>query len=274
LIYLSSENSENGYFYFTDGILIERWELWDDNSGDDDDSRSISRPHPPDSPFGLHQGIYHDDLQEEFDESLRFIDEDEERLRSSRKHCHHHHHRKSRFISTPGSFDPTSIQRKNVPIVIEKVLPQTTATTTTSSVCKPSNEIIEAKDQTIFLNDHLLPRRKKSSKHIPMIDLRKIEDQSDILDIIDGYFEDAKGQKLQFDGHDAQALIEELELLTTKKKKSEIKSPRTISYVERPPPNNEQNADENNANYISMFRYMQSSVNPQFFHQYQMSSTN
>ena len=61
----------NGFFYRTDASVIEQWQLWDD------DDINGSRPHPPASPFGLHEGLYHDDTTHEIQRYLRHMDEDE-----------------------------------------------------------------------------------------------------------------------------------------------------------------------------------------------------
>lgn len=67
------DSSYNGFFYRTDASLIEQWQLWDD-----DDDVYQSRPRPPPSPFGLHEGLYHDDTTNELQRYLRHMDEEEE----------------------------------------------------------------------------------------------------------------------------------------------------------------------------------------------------
>ncbi len=63
--------SLDGFFYRTDGNLIEQWQLWDD------DDLTGSRPRPPASPFGQHQALYHDDLTQEMHQYLRQMDDED-----------------------------------------------------------------------------------------------------------------------------------------------------------------------------------------------------
>ncbi|CAF2099653.1 unnamed protein product [Rotaria magnacalcarata] len=60
-----------GYFYRTDASIIEPWQLWGD------DSSTETRPRPPASPFGLHEGLYHDDTTHEIQTYLRHMDDEE-----------------------------------------------------------------------------------------------------------------------------------------------------------------------------------------------------
>ena len=69
--------SSDGFFYRTDASIIEQWQLWDDND------LSGSRPHPPTSPFGKHQGLYHDDLTDEVHQFLTHVDDEEASTTSS-----------------------------------------------------------------------------------------------------------------------------------------------------------------------------------------------
>ncbi len=64
--------SYHGFFYRTDTSLIEQWQLWDD-----DDDLNKSRPRPPASPFGLHEGLYHDDTTNEIQRYLRHMDDED-----------------------------------------------------------------------------------------------------------------------------------------------------------------------------------------------------
>ncbi|CAF0908867.1 unnamed protein product [Rotaria sp. Silwood1] len=61
-----------GFFYRTDASIVEQWQLWDD-----DDKFVESRPRPPASPFGLHEGLYHDDTSHEIQRYLRHMDDEE-----------------------------------------------------------------------------------------------------------------------------------------------------------------------------------------------------
>ncbi|CAF1041732.1 unnamed protein product [Adineta ricciae] len=138
--------SLNGFFYRTDGNLLEQWQLWDD------DDVAGTRPRPPPSPFGQNQALYHDDVTQEIHKYLRHMDDED---RSSSCSCsssssssdisNRHHHRrrlKSKYDhvdqlnaelvrSQTSSFDPTlpnNIDIKPVilqqtPIIIEKVVP-------------------------------------------------------------------------------------------------------------------------------------------------------
>ncbi|CAF3639034.1 unnamed protein product [Rotaria socialis] len=72
-----------GYFYRTDASIIESWQLWGD------DNSTETRPRPPASPFGLHEGLYHDDTTHEIQTYLRHM-EDEDKSSSytcSSKSC-------------------------------------------------------------------------------------------------------------------------------------------------------------------------------------------
>ncbi|CAF1332806.1 unnamed protein product [Adineta steineri] len=63
--------SLDGFYYRTILSVVEQWQLWDDND------LYGSRPHPPDSPFGLHEGLYHDDTTEEVQRYLRHMDDED-----------------------------------------------------------------------------------------------------------------------------------------------------------------------------------------------------
>jgi hypothetical protein len=95
-------------------------------------------------------------------------------------------------------------------------------------------------DDTAELQQYRTPQsHRKRSKKIPVIDIRSIESlrrrskskptrkiadndaislendhlsTSDMLEIVDGYFEDFKGRKLKLDGNDAQDLLDHFEL--------------------------------------------------------------
>ncbi|CAF1241556.1 unnamed protein product [Rotaria sordida] len=136
--------SSDGFFYRTNASIIEQWQLWDDIDV------NKSRPRPPNSPFGLHQGLYHDDLSQEMHQYLNHMDNDKES--SSSCSCssssssimkYDRHHRKELNVrydvdqsnttsshSQTSSFDPYSVHNnmeikrlQQAPIVIEKVLP-------------------------------------------------------------------------------------------------------------------------------------------------------
>jgi hypothetical protein len=181
---------------------------------------------------------------------------------------------------------------------------------------------------------------RKRSKHIPMIDLRTFENllqdkqskqhekninnqdlsTSDMLEIVEGYFEDYKGRKLKLNGDDAQKILDHFEASHKKQHRqtsnsnnkthrrrrshSTLTTGPSVNYVERSaikPPSIEQEQqsissneyvsntygtssspshydsqpsdDTNNIpgieqDYISPFRYMQSSVNPILFREY------
>ena len=65
--------SYDGFFYRTDTTIIEQWQLWDD-----DNNLNYSRPRPPASPFGLHEGLYHDDTTNEIQRYLRHMDDEDQ----------------------------------------------------------------------------------------------------------------------------------------------------------------------------------------------------
>ena len=136
--------------------MVEQWQLWDD-----DDDVYQSRPHPPPSPFGLHEGLYHDDTTKEIQRYLRHMDEEEEKhsscscssSTSSESSCTSHSSistelsreairsraNKSKSLEDTdqfnlplsnlrnSSFEPVQTRSKNSrrkrPIIIEKVLP-------------------------------------------------------------------------------------------------------------------------------------------------------
>ncbi|CAF0904645.1 unnamed protein product [Adineta ricciae] len=146
--------SYGGYYYRTDASLIEQWQLWDD------DDVSGCRPHPPDSPFGLHEGLYHDDTTQEIRRCLRHMDSEENLCScscSSDKSCssssvstqytrRKSRQRRSKRQSSPtdtdqfemsfsqlvaSTFEPIrpnttskSKRKRRKPIIIEKVLPK------------------------------------------------------------------------------------------------------------------------------------------------------
>ncbi|CAF2077689.1 unnamed protein product [Rotaria magnacalcarata] len=139
------DSSSYGYFYRTDASSIEKWELW----GDADVNQS--RPRPPASPFGLHHGLYHDDLTHEVHHHLSHMDDEDRSTSSScsssssesNQYDRHRHSSKQRSKhetdpfntlvpqSQTSSFDPSLAPQYNVqfntiqkpPIVIEKVIP-------------------------------------------------------------------------------------------------------------------------------------------------------
>jgi hypothetical protein len=214
---------------------------------------------------------------------------------------------------------------------------------------------------------HLTPKsRRKHSRHVPVIDLRSVESllrdkksqqrrksrdhkeenledphlsTSDMLEIVEGYFEDYRGRKLKLNGHDAQTMLDHLESSNKKlhrrtshsnekthrhhrRNHSTLTAGPGVNYVERPsiqpppepaaiepPPqpvlsvsntaqvdeyvsniygtpektsqpssaiNHQETPSSNNTdpmavtnpNYISAFRYMQSSVNPLLLREY------
>ncbi|CAF0907767.1 unnamed protein product [Rotaria sordida] len=150
-----------GFFYRTDGSLIEQWQLWDD-----DDNFIESRPRPPASPFGLHEGLYHDDTTHEIQRYLRRMDDEEpscscscsgKSLSSSsssisststdysRQHSRHYSN-KQQLINDIDQFDESFShlqtssfepilpqnnneikQTKKAPIIIEKIIPKLTS---------------------------------------------------------------------------------------------------------------------------------------------------
>jgi hypothetical protein len=144
--------SLNGYFYRTNANLIEQWQLWDN------DDLIGSRPHPPPSPFGLHEGLYHDDTSHEIERYLLHMEDEDQSCACnyssksssssssisteySHQQSQHHSSREkspqsddtdqinllfSNFETS--TFEPISTQnyfeRKKPPIIIEKVLPK------------------------------------------------------------------------------------------------------------------------------------------------------
>lgn len=60
------DSSLGGFFYRTEGSLVEIWQLWENEN-----ENRPNRPRPPASPFGLHSGLYHDDTTEEVERYLR-----------------------------------------------------------------------------------------------------------------------------------------------------------------------------------------------------------
>ena len=178
-------------------------------------------------------------------------------------------------------------------------------------------------------------RRRRRSKHIPVIDLRSIENfinkekskqrqkddndsedhylsTADVLELVEEYFDDYKGKKIELNGDDADIMLQHIEASSKKIKHRRSKNSHnearrgghslltsgpSVNYVERPPiisppvfnsdPVNEYvtkmygtsektehetqppvNNDEANQNYMSPFRYMQSSVNPLLLREY------
>ncbi|CAF1215279.1 unnamed protein product [Rotaria sp. Silwood1] len=135
--------SNDGFFYRTNATIIEQWQLWHDVD------LNKSRPRPPDSPFGVHQGLYHDDLTNEVHQHLHHMDDEEissscSCSSSSRSSMKSDRHRRTRSnakhdidqLNTAGlhlqttSFNPLSVQNnieikrsQQAPIVIEKVIP-------------------------------------------------------------------------------------------------------------------------------------------------------
>ncbi|CAF3200146.1 unnamed protein product [Rotaria socialis] len=141
-----------GYFYRTDASIIESWQLWGD------DNSTETRPRPPASPFGLHEGLYHDDTTHEIQTYLRHM-EDEDKSSSytcSSKSCsslsssstqhsckrsQRRSYKQKSFDDTDqfeeslsnaqaSSFEPISTsknshvrEKRKAPIVIEKVVP-------------------------------------------------------------------------------------------------------------------------------------------------------
>ncbi|CAF2716739.1 unnamed protein product [Rotaria sp. Silwood2] len=133
--------SSDGFFYRTDATIIEQWQLWNDVDLNE------SRPRPPDSPFGLRQGLYHDDLANEIHQHLHHMDDEESSSSSSCSSSSSiksdRHRRKgpnarldtnqsnaANLPSQTSSFDPLSVRNnmemkrpQQTPIVIEKVVP-------------------------------------------------------------------------------------------------------------------------------------------------------
>ncbi len=282
----------DGFFYRTDSIHIEQWQLWDD------DDLTGSRPHPPASPFGQHQGLYHDDLTDEIHRYLRHMDDEEHSSScsctssSTEDNRHHRNKSKSKYNTDPfnasfshshtTSFDPllssipNNMKMNKVPIIIEKILPN-------PMIIKPPKYILEQPQQLFNhsfpiqqINDNYIPfsdtyqinergekitkegnrilfmdviqpdkinnqleptpyitprRHRKRSKHVPILDLRSIENllqdkkskqhrkpidnhhlsTSDMLEVVEGYFEDYKGRKLKLNGDDAQIMLDHFE---------------------------------------------------------------
>lgn len=147
------DSSYDGFFYRTDASVIEQWQLWDD-----DDDLYQSRPRPPPSPFGLHEGLYHDDTTNEIQRYLRHMDEEDSSCScssstSSKSSCSTHSSISTKFsrkqtrsrsaklkssenidqFNLPvsnlqtSSFEPvqtrSNTSKRNRPIIIEKVLP-------------------------------------------------------------------------------------------------------------------------------------------------------
>ncbi len=148
--------SYDGFFYRTDASIVEQWQLWDN------DDIIGSRPRPPASPFGLHEGLYHDDTTDEIQRYLRNMDDEEHHLCScsysnSSKSSHstssistEHSRRRNRHYSNEqklsddsdqydasfshlqtSSFEPIIAQNtfetkksRQAPIIIEKVVPK------------------------------------------------------------------------------------------------------------------------------------------------------
>ncbi len=195
---------------------------------------------------------------------------------------------------------------------------------------------------------------RRRSKHIPIINLQSIENlfnekkskqrqtniydneknlseqqltTSDMLEIVEGYFEDYKGRRIQLDGHDAQAMLGHLEPSSKKDhrrpdsvnkkthrrrrsystiniassinyvEKSVIKSPSQHSSIHKQAEYNNEQANDyvsgvygtsrsittptnhqetqrvntvalSDQDFISPFRYMQSSMNPLLLREY------
>ncbi|CAF1159526.1 unnamed protein product, partial [Didymodactylos carnosus] len=95
----------DGYFYKTDTAIIEVWQLWDEDN--------VVRPKPPPSPFGHHQGIYHDDTINEINTHLKNMDDKEEK-----RSCSCSSRSSSRTSSSDSSYQalsrPTSSMSKRL----------------------------------------------------------------------------------------------------------------------------------------------------------------
>jgi hypothetical protein len=376
--------SFDGYFYRTDASIIEQWQLWDDE-GD----ITATRPRPPPSPFGQHEGLYHDDMAHEIHQYLRHMDDEENSSSSSsssssgyRRHKERIRLNRSFLRSQTGLFDPLSIQNnmeikkpQQIPIIIEKVVPnpiirlpqnrsrhvseetQQISVIDTYQINDRGHKKAKERNRTVFMdlahlnNAQSQPRRRRRrSKHVPIFDLQTIKNLShdrkskqrrqssidtnekstdhslpsiDMLEIVDGYFEDYKGKKVELNGRDAQIMLDQLQS-STKEKRDDISSidssnyeirrrnhstlsgGPSVSYGEHPviiPPSphsteqmsnyetniksiddHEIQSDTNtvpdlnvpshlNDEFISVFRYMQSSVNPLLLRNYSQRFT-
>ena len=145
------DSSLEGFFYRTEASVIEFWQLWDN-----DDDIASSRPRPPPSPFGLHEGLYHDDTTHDIQRYLRQMEEHEDsnscscsdsplqspsRSRSSSNSSRTSINTQATEAQADGdefnlamgdfqvsSFEPhiNSPTNSNEPIIIEKVQPKST----------------------------------------------------------------------------------------------------------------------------------------------------
>ncbi|CAF1063614.1 unnamed protein product [Adineta steineri] len=168
--------SLDGFFYRTDGNIIEQWQLWDD------DDLTGSRPRPPPSPFGQNQALYHDDLTQEIHHYLRRMEDEEASSTcscssssvSSREYNRHHRRRqKSKYDQTDqinisalqsqtSAFEPTNIQNnidskktQQGPIIIEKVVPNQMTTISqkqpTYILQQPQSPYIQQQPQSPYM---------------------------------------------------------------------------------------------------------------------------
>ena len=261
--------------------------------------------------------------------------------RRSRSKTRHHPDTLNRSFSQShtGSFDPTLIPVTNnlsftkPPIIIEKVLPNSMLTPRPvypfeqhsplpiddpepyhvrehcEKISRISNRILSMDVIQPSNNDQTRKSHRKRSKHIPVLDLRSMENllketehhrhtathrsaahDDDRAEIVEGYFEDSRGRKLKLNGTDAQTMLEHFE---TSHRPHRHRTPSTftagpdINYVERsssqlpsmnsppppPPIEHEENVQApaepfDTPDFISPFRYMQSSVNPSLFREY------
>jgi hypothetical protein len=192
-----------GFFYRTDANLIEQWELWEDD-------RIPTRPHPPDSPFGEHQGLYHDDRTSDMHRYRRHMDADEQSTSSSSQYSHlssikhertcHLVHSRSQTI---GAFDPSCQADTNeyltapltIPIVIEKELPnpiviersETRREHSISPKIKPVDDDNESIGRDCLVLDNQLQSNSKSKQsthrrqsrshknYVPVVNIESLE---------------------------------------------------------------------------------------------------
>lgn len=175
----------DGFFYRTDSIIIEKWQLWDD------DDLTGSRPRPPASPFGQRQGLYHDDLTDELNRSLRLMDDEERastyscsssstdseeyRRRRRRRSRSKSRHRTEQFNSS--SFDPSStpttpihMRIKKAPIIIEKVVSNPLLT-------KPRQYAIEQPAQQLY--NHPMPIQQPDEDYSSFSDSYQINERGE-----------------------------------------------------------------------------------------------
>lgn len=262
----------------------------------------------------IQQYLRHMDMEEHSSSSSRSTSSSECRRRHHRSPSKSNTLTKPFALARNSSFDPTTIplsqprEQPKPPIIIEKILPNTLLSPRSPYALDQPHEILD--DEPYSINEHgerisregnrlvymdvIRPLdsqstkiHRKRSKKVPVLDLRSLENlfhqsehhqrssDSNHLEIVEGYFEDAHGRKMKLNGNDAQTVLERFET-SNRHHSSTITSGPDINYVERPsqlpsieaPVEQPTIKPEDMPDIMSPFRYMQSSVNPLLLREY------